>query len=247
MRKLRRWSLARLDLLRAGYTTRPDPDGLRAEINALPGPEISRMGMNAKAFTLGLKRPPELLRTIIAAGGTKGNALRRSKGGAHIKRTPERIALVTAEWATCTDRAALLARVNALPGPALTGLKALRAMGRALGLKAPAATVQAAKAAGGRRGRAKQMTAARAGRPVRTTVAAWDVSVPRREFAEVPPPEPAELTAEQQAAMADAAMERRLERARDMLRRKKDAGMIAANTRLPLREVFRLAGEMRRG
>lgn len=246
MRKLRRWSLARLDLLRAGYTTRPDPDGLRAEINALPGPEISRMGMSAKAFTLGLKRPPELLRTIIAAGGTKGNALRRSKGGAHIKRTPERIALVTAEWATCTDRAALLARVNALPGPALTGLKALRAMGRALGLKAPAATVQAAKAAGGRRGRAKQMAEPVVRRP-RAIVASWDVSVPRREFAEVPPPEPAELTAEQQAAMADAAMERRLERARDMLRRKKDAAMIAANTRLPLREVFRLAGEMRRG
>lgn len=72
---------------------------------------------------------------------------------------------------------------------------------------------------------------------------------------------PEDLTPEQEAAIADAALERRLERAREMIARKmagksaakamaafEDAAQgIIANTRLPAAVVRRLAGEVRMG
>lgn len=61
-------------------------------------------------------------------------------------------------------------------------------------------------------------------------------------------PEPVALEAlspDQQAAIADAAMARRQEKARAMLEKKACPHAVASNARLPLREVFRLAGEMR--
>ena len=78
---------------------------------------------------------------------------------------------------------------------------------------------------------------------------------------EVPTHRPEDLTPEQEAEIADAALERRLERARDMIARKmagksaakamrafEDAAQgIIANTRLPAAVVRRLAGEVRMG
>lgn len=239
----RPWTPERLALLRAGFPTRPDVDLLLAEINALPGPKIERQGLNAKAHVLGMKRDPAVRAEILRTSGREGNAKRVMIGGALKKRTPERVALIRAEWPRCLDREGLLARVNALPGQPIRSVKALKSTARALGLRMDDETAWLAMSAGGKRGRAMALPRVRRARAPRVEAVAAEPVV---EI--VPQPEPrVEPTLAQQAAMADAAMERRLERARDMLRRKKDAAMIAANTRLPLREVFRLAGEMRRG
>lgn len=54
-----------------------------------------------------------------------------------------------------------------------------------------------------------------------------------------------DLPLAQQAAIADAAIERRQERARAMLAKNVDPHVVASNAQLPLREVFRLMGEVR--
>lgn len=247
----RPWTPQRLALLRAGFPTRPDVDRLLAEINAQPGPPVSRHAMSAKAHILGLKRDPAVRAEILRVSGAKANALRIEIGGAHIKRTAARIALIRAEWPTCRDRAALLERVNALPGDPIASVKALQRAARALGLRMDEATALIAMSEGGRRARAQAVPRVRRAEPpvprvrrvAQRRAAAASVTMPAHAVAA---PEPVQTLADQ-AAIADAAMERRIERAREMLRRKRDAGMIAANTRLPLREVFRLAGEMRRG
>ena len=48
------------------------------------------------------------------------------------------------------------------------------------------------------------------------------------------------------AATADASLARRMDRARDLIRKKEDVWMVVQKTKLPAREVYRLAGEMRR-
>jgi hypothetical protein len=67
--------------------------------------------------------------------------------------------------------------------------------------------------------------------------------------AEPPPPpadpEPPPLTAAESAALADARLAARHDKARAMLRRKTEPAIVATHTKLPLREVFRLVGEMR--
>lgn len=131
-------------------------------------------------------------------------------------RTAERQAVMLADYAS-TPNAVLLDRLNALPGNPIRRVASLCEWASELGLR-------------------KTLHAC-----VRPKVARGGHAV-----AVGTPPDVESLTLAQQAAMADAAMERRLERAREMLRRKKDAVAIASSTRLPLREVFRLSGELRR-
>ena len=98
-----------------------------------------------------------------------------------------------------------------------------------------------------------EAAAARAARPrpeprqphAREIIAATDMSIAHRAFVIAAPPPDADLTLQQHAERADAAMAKKHERARRMIAARREASAIAAQCALPLREVFRLMGEVR--
>jgi hypothetical protein len=168
--------------------------------------------------------PPATRWAIYAHASAAG--LKRGTGTRSPLTTPERAAILREGFAD-GELEALLAAMNALPGRTIGGVRQVYDMGRTLGLRRSPAAIQRANAA--RTGRQPAAPAA-SGRPLQ-------VVAPLR----VDPaagPEAAEAAVDRRRARALAA----LGRARDPAEAAPD---IAADTGLPLREVFRLAGELR--
>lgn len=170
-------------------------------------------------------------------------------------RTPEREAILRAEYSTSTDRNALLAKLAALPGKPVRTFKQINQWVLLLGLRKTPEALAEIKARTGKALATRQIQPEQFTAPVGTP--GWAHRIAR----EVPTHRPEDLTPEQEAAIADAALERRLERAREMIARKmagktaakamaafEDAAQgIIANTRLPAAVVRRIAGEVRMG
>lgn len=151
---------------------------------------------------------------------------------------PERVALLLSRYAT-EGAAALVAPLNELPGLPVN-VESVREKVWSLRLRMdPAAKSRLHRAAG--KARAKQSNPAP---PAPAEPVPVDASFRRKHFVDPIPPAP-NLPPEEQAALADAAMERKREKARSMLAKKACPHAVASNARLPLREVFRLIGEMR--
>ena len=172
-------------------------------------------------------------------------------------RTPEREAILRAEYSTSTDRHALLAKLAALPGKPVRTFKQINQWVLLLGLRKTPEALKEIKA------RAGNVRSARRAQPDPEPYTA-PIGSPgwaHRIVREVATHRPEDLTPEQEAEIADAALDRRLERAREMIARKmqgksaakamaafEDAAQgIIANTRLPAAVVRRLAGEVRMG
>lgn len=68
------------------------------------------------------------------------------------KWSPDRLALLRAEFPSCIDRPGLLARVNALPGEPIASVGAMRHKAHALGIAAPPHIARAIQADAGQRG-----------------------------------------------------------------------------------------------
>lgn len=144
-------------------------------------------------------------------------------------RTPAREALLRAEYPHSTDPEAFLAKLNALDGPLISSGQAVRSWASTLGVAKTDAT--RAAIASERRLR---------------TIQSQDLSLPRGAFVTAAPLPP-DLTPQQQAEIADAAVDRKYASARRMIRARKPAAVVAHTTGLKLREVLRLAGEVRMG
>lgn len=237
------WTPERKQMLRERFPTCTDDDALVEALNALPGPPVNgKKALSAHAYTMGLKRDPEIIRSLRAKGGVVTQAARRDSGETQRPIwTDERRALLAALWPTCTDRAALMARINALPGEPVESEQAMRVTAVSLGIRTTPETERALRIKAGRLGAAVSQAMARA----------EPEPAPEPEA----PPEPVELPPEEQARIADAAMLTKQDRAKAMLRtalakKPKDEFAVAcgvsAQTGLPTREVMRLLGEVRR-
>jgi hypothetical protein len=171
--------------------------------------------------------PPATRWAIYAHAYPAG--LKRGTGTRSPLTTPERAAILREGFAD-GELEALLAAMNALPGRTIGGVRQVYDMGRTLGLRRSPAAIERAI------GRAN---AARTGRQPAAPAASGPLQVlaPLRVDPAAGP------------EAADAAVDRRHARALALLGRARDladaASGIAADTGLPLREVFRLAGELR--
>lgn len=148
--------------------------------------------------------------------------------------TPERADMLRGMWIDMVDDVAGLAKLNALPGPPIDSVKAMRVRASVLGLGPRAAKRAAVDAK--QRADALARSLARGPKP------------PRVRHRAKPRPAPAPVYAEPEPCpdAADAAMARRMAIARKGLaKRDADPRMIAAHSRLPLREVFRLMAAIR--
>lgn len=151
---------------------------------------------------------------------------------------PERVALLRARYSQ-EGAVALVAPLNELPGLPVN-VESVREKVWSLRLRMdPAAKSRLQRAAS--KARAKQSNPAP---PAPAEPVPFPASFRQKHFVDPIPPAP-NLPPDQQAALADAAMERKREKARAMLAKKACPHAVAANARLPLREVFRLIGEAR--
>jgi hypothetical protein len=136
----------------------------------------------------------------------------------------ERVALLKERYPNCADLGVLLVAINALPGPGpVPHTKSIQSKASALSVKRTPSALKEAMRRGGLKSHGL-------------------VFVDRAEPIEraEPPACPIE-----QAEQCDAVMAKRHEVARALLRKKVTESLVAMNARLPLREVFRLKGEMR--
>lgn len=183
---------------------------------------------------LGLKLADEHYRATLHVA----SALPR---GAAVRMTAERLAYLRVAFPAGVDLEEILATSNAMEGPPIKSVKAICEHAKRNGIKRPRQARprgdetlrKAAKVAYEKRRRADK-AAARAAKP------------PRRY---VPPPvvqEPVEVV-EPSPAIADAVTEARYARVKAALgKRDADAAALARVHGMPLREVYRLAGERRR-
>lgn len=251
----RTWTDARIDILRTRYRT----EGLTAEcfaaFNALPGPQVrGAKSVHAAAKKYGIRIEPAVLRRIAAESAAKARATKlarlaeRAGKSQASKWTRERIGLLAEEWPTCTDRAALMERLNALPGEPFAHVESVRQKAKELAILATPETLRHLRAQGGRIAGAMKRAPAAAPLPPEPT----QVIEPPAPALE---PEPAEPTPEEAAAIADQATESRYDRVRESLRKAlrehrgrpgiEVSSAIASRNGLPLREVLRLLGEVR--
>ena len=183
------WTDDRAALLRERFATCTDDAALLAELNALPGPPVqSAKAITLRAYLLGLKRAPEVTHARKVQAGVATQAiLRGANPDAAPKWTAERIALLSAEWPTCLDRADLLARINALPGDPISSLDSMRCYANQKGLRATAETVRIMRRDGGKRGGLRREALSAVAEP-----ASEPLIAPAVEPEPVPPAEPVE-------------------------------------------------------
>lgn len=159
---------------------------------------------------------------------------------------PERVALLRARYSQ-EGAVALVAPLNELPGLPLT-INTVKEKVWRLGLRMDPDARRRLMQRGSESGR-KAMLQNQPGAAKRAAMEPAEpiqfrASFQQKHFIEPIPPAPV-LPPEEQAALADAAMDRKREKARAMLAKKACPHAVAANARLPLREVFRLIGEAR--
>jgi len=159
-----------------------------------------------------------------------------------------REALVMSEYPTDTDTPKLLARINAIDGPRPVTVVGLQEKVRNFRLRKTVETLSQIKrstalAAWHTGSRQTERVNADGGYRPPVNGPTWNTAISRHAGMPVPD----DLTPEQQAAIADEAVERKYELARKMLSRKVAPDKVQQQTRLPRREVLRLAGEQRMG
>lgn len=162
------WTAERQALLRDRYPHEGASDPLIADLLLLPGPPFpGKKAVHAVAKRLGITVLPEaaarINRELAAHARAIFLARKAERGGAPPpkKWTPQRLTMLEAEWPTCTDRAALLDRINALPGDPVENVEAMRQKAKERRIFATPETKFALRSQGGRKGGAASPTIAR--------------------------------------------------------------------------------------
>jgi hypothetical protein len=243
------WTPERVAMLRERLPTCLDDEALLAALNALPAqlPVSSVGSMRKQAVKIGVQREGSVIKQLMQAGARKGlsraNEERLKLLGEEpppdakptkartYAMTAERLEALPALWTDPSLTAGdIQARLNELPGLRITTSTVLYGWAQKIGLST-------------HRPQPKDEAPAAAEPP------------PAPPQTSPAPAEPEERTPEEQAAIADAAVLSKQDRAKDKLRqlladKPKDISMaaagIAAGMKLPLREVMRLLGEVRR-
>lgn len=227
------WNPARDALLRQLVAEGTSRQLCLAPLNALPGLPVTKTAqVAARMRALGLALTIEQRRAIWTAAQAPGRTY-----------TPERIVHLREAWPAGVPACEILAALNAMEGPAIRSEVALNNFANKIGLRRPPADREEARQRSLERKRAasvlyRRRKAAEEGRVLR-----------RAKAAKVAPPMPAAPPApvERGPEIADAVVTRRYQHARAALGRKAaNPTDIARTHNLPLREVFRLAGELRR-
>lgn len=239
-----------------------DPVTLRQvmeELNELPGPQIKnpkQIMQHARDHGAPKRQP------VYTAEGRRicGQRAREALRGRSDHWNQARDDLLRRMWSQGMRLRDIRDAANLLPGPAIASINTLFQRARFLELparkRAQPVTTQAAskrnhaapRPATARRPKAPSADQAPAMIRVVAPAPAALVSAPPRALPPLPPAEPERppLSAEEEAAIADARVADRLAKARQMLKQHSDPTVIVAKTRLPLREVFRLQAELRR-
>lgn len=241
-----RWTPERVALMRAEYPDATDPHALLASLNALPGLPVKHIGIvSLKALRMGLAKTEAARLAIGSQNGRRcverGTLTRKRTS----PRTAERAALMM-EFYPTTPRAEMLDMLNALPGPALSGHQSMTNWAWILKLKRIAAPRPAFVPPSPPPMRKRRIPPPVAPSPVERFAApigapSWAQRI--TQDVSITPPE--DLTPEQQAELVDRRLEERQAKARAMLARRIAPDKVRAQTRLPLREVYRLAMEVR--
>lgn len=275
------WTADRVALLRADYPTCTDRPALLARINALPGDQVPTVkAMMQRAAELRIRATMAAVRAIETEAGTRGGAasLARQPSTPSTMRTAERMAALPALWKDPNLSARMVMEaLNKLPGDRINNSQVLYKWAGMAGLPrqrpllseslrpAPADASRARTPSPRLAGATALPGAAANGGPSQRpeTPAMTDrpgavlplAPQARPQRVEAPPPAaPSEPTPEQQAAIADAAVASKQDRAKTQLRallaeKPRDMSMrcagIAGTMGLPLREVMRLLGEVR--
>jgi len=280
-------------LMRAEYAAATDAAGFLARVEALPGATGASMHtLRVWARALGLRKTPEALAVIMRETQVRGGKARQAMlAGRPVGRryvpTSERIAMLRERQAAAAEAraarppkpakvakerpqvwspdrlalltsrypdegvAALLDDLRALPGAPIASVKSIRRKVKHLGLRMTTDGARRVREAAARAAMPpKPQPEPKEPKPrrqphAREIIAATDMSVAHRAFVIAAPPPDADLTLQQHAERADAAMAKKHERARRMIAARREASAIAAQCALPLREVFRLMGEVR--
>lgn len=215
------WTLDRDALLRAEFPTCTDTTALFARINAtgdaMAVASVAALGQ--RAIKLGLRRAPEVLRAVMLAGARKGlkaatDARLTTLAGDDPHTATNSIASAVQQaalrqmWPTGATVPQIMARLSAMDGPTITGKTTIYRLARALGLPVPRPDVAPAEPTRDHFADAGKMVPAGAA-----------PAPPAPPAAPPPPPEAAEeLSPEEQARIADAAVEARHARVKDSLR-----------------------------
>ena len=153
------WTAERQALLRDRYPHEGASEPLIADLLALPGPPFpGKKAVHAVAKRFGITVLPEaaarINRELAAHARAIFLARKAERGDAPPpkKWTPQRLTMLEAEWPTCADRAALLARINALPGDPVENVEAMRAKAKERRIFATPETKFALRSQGGRKG-----------------------------------------------------------------------------------------------
>ena len=113
----RLFSPERDDVMRRGWPTGVLPSVLEKEINALPGPQVTKEQITTRARSLYLRRPEGFASVLAKLGG--------APPGTPQKWTPERIAIVVRDYPGGRDLADLAYELSAL-GPGTLSPKAVK-------------------------------------------------------------------------------------------------------------------------
>lgn len=218
-----------------------------APLNTLPGKPFTKFQQIAAQMSrLGIRLSREHYGAATRAAAVSGAAAR----AVQLQRlTPERMAYMREAYPAGVPVADMLEALNAMPGPAIASIKAVRHHLGKQGLFRPTPDPDEAqqRSIEARRAReAKYRARVRAAKVARTE---QPVSAPRgpwRAAAPTPPAVTALTAATPSPEIADAVMEARYAKAWTLLIRRVKPSDIVSKARLPLREVLRLKGELRR-
>lgn len=216
-------------------------------LNALPGDPLSMASLHNHLYNHGLKLTPEA-RLAVARRSGSSIVLRK---GAPLCMTPERLAYFREAWPRGDEPDAVWCALSAMDGPPIKSPRALYQHAKNNGIKRdraekpPHDPIAARERILARR-RAAHAKKQAARRPADVDRPRAPVMAPRRrvEPAVIAEPEP---TIEPTPAIADAVTEERYAKVRAALsKRKSDPSDIARAHGMPLREVYRVAMDLRR-
>lgn len=258
-----KFSPERDSALREGWLRGDSPAVILAAINALPGKPVTESPLFNRRKRLGL---PD--RGLRGQKGAAAIALRRAGDQQQeVATAPAWAGYFTAArdaalrdgWLRGDSPAHILAAINALPGQTIRHLGTMFHRRKRLGLPerampgrkaaqpapSPAPAIELPPPLPAPAPESMQDIRARQEDMARDMLRDAQPEALVQQQTGLSMARIAELSADL-AARADAAQDRRLAKARDMLRKNSQPTVVTAHTRLPLREVYRLQAEIRR-
>jgi len=237
------WNEARDAVVIEHWPAGADSAWMLALINAIPHekPVLDAARLAERAAKLGVKRSPEYHAAILAKRTAQMMAAKPTVW------TVERLALIEAEYATAEDLGDLFNRICVLPGPAPTSVAGMSAVANKRGWHRRGPAVVEKHATPPRKESSAQSQPMQTAEPVPPS--ALPPIPAMRTMAAMPamrPMDPIEPVAPVDPEISHTKLLATQEKARRMLREGSEPAIVQMHCKsLPLREVLRLAGEVR--